>query len=185
GAIATRNRALAHVTTPYVAFLDDDDEMLPEHLISLWSTKEMNDADYVYSYYPVVDPSGPRRPDLDPLGTFGKPFDPKRPVQTTVTTLVRTELAQDVGFSIPDDIPPTPDGNRAGEDWAFTLGCVAAGAYIHHLPERTWLWHWHGMNTSGRSWLSIPALSTQTPPEEESSSCPGSGRRLKTHRATR
>jgi glycosyltransferase involved in cell wall biosynthesis len=35
GAAATKNRALAKVTTPLVAFLDDDDHFLPHHLAVL------------------------------------------------------------------------------------------------------------------------------------------------------
>jgi hypothetical protein len=68
-------------------------------------------------------------------------------VQTTVTTLVRTELAQDVGFLWPAD--SEIDGQRAGEDWEFTRGCMAYGAKISHLVEHTWLWHHDSGNTSG------------------------------------
>jgi glycosyltransferase involved in cell wall biosynthesis len=71
------------------------------------------------------------------------------PHQTTITVLVRTELAQSVGFRPPPSHQSVL-GQAYGEDYAFTLGCVAAGARIVHLPERTWEWHHTGENTSGR-----------------------------------
>jgi hypothetical protein len=143
GAPATRQRALEKATTRWCAFLDDDDEFMPHHLQALMSCAQLSGADFVYSYFMIKDAAGNEQPDNDPLGTFGMPFDPLHPVQTTVTTLVRTELAKDVGgFLRPSPAPPTPDGHRAGEDWSFTLGCVEAGAKIVHLPERTWWW-WH------------------------------------------
>jgi hypothetical protein len=78
-------------------------------------------------------------------GLFGRPFDPADPTHTTMTVLVRTELAQQIHFT-----PREPEHYVGGEDWRFTLGCVAAGAKIVHLPEQTWFWSHHGGNTSGR-----------------------------------
>jgi glycosyltransferase involved in cell wall biosynthesis len=147
GAPKTRDRALRAAQTEWVAFSDDDDTWLPEHLAVLTAAAEETGADYVFSYFTIVDPAG-KTTSWDPLGYFGKPFNPDRPHQTTITTLVRTELAQQVGFRQ----PPTNaliDGQRFGEDFQFTLDCVAAGAHIVHVPQRTWLWHHHGGNTSG------------------------------------
>lgn len=150
GAARTRQRGLERVATEWVAFLDDDDEFMPQHLERLLVHALFTGADYVYSWFMIKDPSGAERPDLDPFpGQLGRPFDPARPVQTTVTTLVRTELAQSVGIRPSETAPPTPDGHRAGEDWQFTLDCLAAGGRIEHLPERTWWWWHHGHNTSG------------------------------------
>jgi hypothetical protein len=144
GAAATRQRGLEKVTTPWVAFLDDDDEFLPGPLCALFWTASLYDADYVYPWYEVVG-------GTDPMPQFfGQPWDPGRPHQTTITTLVRTDLAQSVGFG--GEPSPDPNGGGAvvgGEDYRFTLACNESGARIHHLPERTWLWHHHGGNTSG------------------------------------
>src|SRR4030095_15635988 len=38
GSATTRNRALHHVATNWIAFLDDDDELLPNHLEVLLKT---------------------------------------------------------------------------------------------------------------------------------------------------
>lgn len=142
GAPFTRNEGLKKVTTDWVAFLDSDDQLKSYHLNALAIGAEESGADYVFSWY---DPIGFGR---DPLGHFGKQWDSENPTQTTITTLVRTELAQSVGFYTPP-ADATINGERYGEDFQFTMGCHAAGGKIHHVAMRTWLWNCHGMNTSG------------------------------------
>lgn len=150
GAAITRQRALMEVRTEWVAFLDDDDEFMPHHLHSLATHASCAGADYAYSWFMIKDAAGNEMPGWDPFpANFGKPWDPENPVQTTITTLVRTELAQSVGFDTVPDGETGADGHRRGEDFRFTLGCQAAGGKISHLPERTWWWHHHGNNTSG------------------------------------
>jgi glycosyltransferase involved in cell wall biosynthesis len=148
GAAATRQRALEAVRTEWVAFLDSDDLFYPEHLRVLAAGARIYQADYVYSYFMVHFPDGRPWPGNDPLGHFGKPFNSQRPHQTTITTLVRTELAKAVGFH---DAPPGAliDGQHYGEDFQFTVGCANAGAKIVHIPRRTWAWVHHGANSSG------------------------------------
>lgn len=144
GAAATRHAGLMMVDTPWVAFLDSDDEFDPHHLEAVYACAQETGADYVYPWFRV-------RGGNDPFPQFfGKPWDNRQPHQTTVTTLVRTELAQSVGFLYPDGGETFPDGNRAGEDWHFTLGCMAKGAKIIHHPQVTWTWHHHGANSSGQ-----------------------------------
>lgn len=152
GAAATRARGAAEVKSGWTAFLDDDDLMLPHHLEALAACQVVTGADYVYSYYTVMDEQGKLHPNVDPLGNFGMAFDPASPRQTTITILVRTELAQRFPFHEPTEgVPYGADGRRlnSGEDWQFTLDCVAAGAKIVHLPMHTWLWRHHSGNTSG------------------------------------
>lgn len=141
GAAATRTRALAMARTKWVAFLDDDDFFNSNHLEVLVNAARRTGADYVFSWFMDTHE--------DPLGNFGKPYDVENPTQTTVTTLVRTDLAQEVGFKIFQDGESEIAGQHAGEDWFFTLGCIAKGARVVHVPERTWHWTWHRGNTSG------------------------------------
>lgn len=144
GAAITRQHGLALVETEWTAFLDSDDEMDPDHIEHLLACAEQTGADYIYPWFRVVG-------GTDPFPMFfGQPWDDAAPHQTTITILVRTELAQQVGFTtVPPNAPTAPDGNRGGEDWHFTLGCLAVGARIVHLPRRSWTWH-HGLqNTSG------------------------------------
>lgn len=154
GAAVTRDRALRLVTTEWVAFLDDDDEMDPCHLRQLWLAAYEHKAEYLWSRFRIGLPDGQTRPGPSPLGagTFDQ-WNDAQPAQTTITTLVRTALALDVGGF--DQGPPEGDssneidGQRAGEDWLFTLACRDAGATFRHVPLVTWTWHHHGKNTSG------------------------------------
>lgn len=60
GKAAQLNFALGQVTAPYVAYMDDDDDVFPEHLEKLLAAAEHVGADFVYSdtYLTVLDPNG-------------------------------------------------------------------------------------------------------------------------------
>lgn len=140
GAPATRQRALEAVKTPWVAFLDDDDEMHPWHLNDLMKAAKEQEADFVYSWF-----DSPCGFDPFPLNR-NKPWNPDDPVETTITVLVRTELAQTVGFDTLKDYP-----HGTGEDRRLALGVRDLGGKIYHLVQNTWMWHNCGGNTSGRA----------------------------------
>lgn len=146
GAGATRQRALEMVDTQWVAFLDDDDEFMPTHLDTLHNAAVAHQADYVYSWFETSPPGC----DPFPIGHYLEPWRDEIPRQTTVTTLVRTELAREVGFAAFTENGELVDGQRWGEDWSFTLGCLEKGAKIHHVVAKTWYWHHDSGNTSGR-----------------------------------
>jgi hypothetical protein len=134
GAPLTRHAGLMRVDTAWTAFLDDDDLLMPQHLEHLYAHAVETGADYVYSWFQTL----PDGCDPFPSTHFTEPYDPANPVATTITVLVRTELAQEVGFSNDNQNP-----RESGEDWAFQMGCQAAGGKISHLVERTWYWrHW-------------------------------------------
>ena len=61
--------------------------------------------------------------------------------------MVRTELAQEVGFLWTDDGSEVA-GQRAGEDWRFTVECNRLGK-ISHLVDKTWFWRHHGFGQPG------------------------------------
>jgi len=151
GAALTRNRAVTTVRSDWIAWLDDDDEWYPQHVQRLLACAHASHADYVFSYWDTTrtanyfgDPPRLHGPN-EHYGHYGHEFDSANPTHTTMTILVRTELARAVKFT------PRPAGDIAGgEDWRFTLGCVEAGAKIVHLAEQTWYWRHHESNTSGR-----------------------------------
>jgi glycosyltransferase involved in cell wall biosynthesis len=146
GAGATRHRALEAAGTEWVAFLDDDDEWLPPHIEKLLAHAEETGADLVFPWFNTVG-------GIDPFPQhFGKVWDPAEPTHTTIVTMVRRELALKIGGFDDGQEDGFADGNTAGEDWRFILRLIDAGAHISHLPERTWKWHHHGGNLSGRSW---------------------------------
>lgn len=144
GAAATKNRGLARVTSEWVAFLDDDDQFMPEHLEKLREAQLDSGADVVYSmpFIPQI-PGG-----IDPSGMRGAPFDPdelRRRSFIQTTSLVRSKLIQSTGgFQLPQHVQSDYD------DWGAWLALLDAGATFHHLPEQTFIWEHHGRNTSGR-----------------------------------
>lgn len=138
GAAATRNRALEHVTTEWVAFLDDDDELKPNHLRACARNAALTGADLVYPWFDGDDG----------IGMFGVPFDPvllRKRNYIPVTVLVRTELVRAVGGFVDH---PDLNGDPC-EDWGLWLKLLDAGATFSHLPQRTWIWH-KGNGTRGR-----------------------------------
>lgn len=144
GADVTRQRALDTVKTPYVAFMDDDDELMDCHFRDLFDHMQKTDADMVYSWF-VMDGGT----DPFPPTHYTNEFDPKNPIETTITTLCKTAVAQDVGFKrIPERL------HNTGEDFNFVLGLVKGGFKISHLVKRTWYYNVHGLNTGGlgRNW---------------------------------
>jgi glycosyltransferase involved in cell wall biosynthesis len=157
GAAATRQRALTAATTDFVAFLDSDDEFLPKHLEWLLQHQQETGADFVYPWFKILQQfaDGTTRiledDPIFPVGHYLNEFDPADPVETTITTLVRTDLAKHVGFKELDR-----GQVNSGEDRYFTLGCLEAGATIRHLRRKSWLWRHHWLddkvmgNTSGR-----------------------------------
>lgn len=169
GAAATRNRAWRDVDddVDWVAFLDDDDELGPDHVQLCLNRALETGADLVYPWFSILNASGQDvTASSDPLrapvggryvSPYGVPFDDdlRRELTTRnnfipVTVLVRRRLLAAVGgFPIPQT-PEWPE--TCCEDWALWRRLLDAGARFEHLPRRTWFWHWHGGNTSGRPW---------------------------------
>jgi len=149
GAGWAKQKGLRAASGRYVALLDSDDEFLPTHLQKL---EQVMDADLdcilAYSWFEPV--GGP-----DPFaksGHFGKPFNPATPHHTTTTVMVRRGAAIAAG-----GFPTAGEGATAAclnDDWIFVLRmsdyAVQWNHHITHLPERTWKWHLHGMNSSGK-----------------------------------
>jgi len=142
GSAPTRQRGTDHVTTPYVAYLDDDDELLPSHLDHLVAALELTGADLVYPWFEVVG-------GLDPLAEHaGVPWDDAAPHTIPVTFLARTDAVREAGGWWFDPADPNQQ-QVGGEDDRLLRGLLGNGAKIVHLPEVTWRWHHHGENTSG------------------------------------
>lgn len=146
GAPATRQRALEAVQTEWMAFLDSDDFFFPQHLEHLYAHAEQTGAHMVYSWFKVLDANGQllEHDPVFPPGHYLNEFDPENPIETTITTLVRTDLAQQVGMEALNR-----GEMNTGEDRRFTLGIIELGGKISHLVEKTWVWSHHGKNTSG------------------------------------
>jgi hypothetical protein len=138
GAGPTRTRALRQAQTDWVAFVDDDDELLPCHLEVLVQAQVETDADVVWPWFQVVGGSDPIR------GNRGRQWDPAVPHTFPITALVRNELAQKCHFP-----PPLEGVGCSGEDFDFWMQLSNMGAKFHHVNEVTWCWHHDSGNTSG------------------------------------
>lgn len=143
GSALTRTRALSGVGTEWSALLDDDDEWNTDHIRLLLAHAAETGADVVYPWFTV--PGG-----FDPWPEReGQPFNEEllRTVNyIPITVLVRTELLWDAG-----GFTPRGPADNPCDDWGTWERLVAAGAKFEHLNRRTWIWHWHGGNTSGRT----------------------------------
>jgi glycosyltransferase involved in cell wall biosynthesis len=146
GAAVTRQRALDAVRTEWVAFLDDDDMFYPQHLQVLHGMVEFTGAVFAYSWFDGNNPFPGHR---------GKIMDLDNPHHTTMTVLVRTDIAQAAGFLQPDG---PMHQEWSGEDWQFELRCFeeikrrylgSEDPKVVGTPEVTWHYRVHGRNTSG------------------------------------
>lgn len=167
GAATTRNRAWRDAEpTEWLAFLDDDDVMDPNHVeLCLAKAHEVN-ADLVYPWFRIHDSVGNDISHNDPLRAptdagyvtpYGLTFDASMRTELLtrnnfipVTVLVRRALVEQVdGFPIPG----SPEwGDDCCEDWGLWRKLLRADAVFAHVPRRTWTWTWHSSNTSGKPW---------------------------------
>jgi hypothetical protein len=176
GAAAARNAALEKVTTPWVAFLDDDDTFHRNHLEVLVDGANRSGADLVSSNAAPDDP-GMRDAlvccwkGVPVVGPVNVPWGPQqldhldarrgrrclhcgaaRGSYIMVTNLVRTELVRKIGgFPAPGSMGRDFAG-WAAEDYLFLLALLDAGAAFHHVTgQRTWTrFHRPNNNSEGR-----------------------------------
>lgn len=169
GAAVTRNRAWrdAGDDVEWVAFLDDDDVMRPSHVRLCLKWAEKTGADLVYPWFNIHDDHGNDISFNDPLSVptgggqrtspYGVAFNDLlvHELRTQnnfipVTVLVRRSLLERVGgFPVPNT-SEWPES--CCEDWGLWRRLLDVGARFEHLPRRTWIWTWHGRNTSGKPW---------------------------------
>lgn len=141
GAAKCRQNGTNQVDSNLVAYLDDDDEMYPNHLELLLNELNEKEADLVFPWFDVVGGSDPFP------GHFGQEFDSLSPRIYPVTFLARTAKIREAGGWAPEGYQP---GETQGmEDWQLEIHMIQAGAKIVHLPQRTWIWHHDSGNTSG------------------------------------
>lgn len=144
GAAATRNEALAGVTTEWTAFLDSDDQLRPHHIGSLLTAAQETGADVIYPWFTITPGGADPWPERE-----GQPFDEKRLREVEnyipVTVLVRTKMIHKSGGFQPLGPPENPC-----DDYGAWLALLDAGATFYHLNKRSWYWWWWSGNTNGR-----------------------------------
>lgn len=159
-AAATRQAGLEKVTTPWVTFLDDDDELEPDHLEALIETQFATGSDVVYSWFTCCENGKPVPDDSRQLWLAGEPAFGKEWSLTHVEELLagrwcfhlnalfRTNMIREVGgFHAPGR------GMRdtyLSEDLDLEQRLVKSGAIVTHCPRRTWRWHFWDGRTKGQ-----------------------------------
>ena len=156
----TRQNGLNQVKTPWVTFLDDDDELEPEHLLSLRTTQAEFGSDIVYSWFTVYEndqpvPDDSRQLWLNGKSAFGRPWSREHydALQAGtwcfhLTALFRTEMLQDVGgFEAPGR---GKHDTYLSEDLNIEQRLARGGATVTHCPRRTWRWHFWIGRTKGQ-----------------------------------
>lgn len=154
GAAATRNRANARVVTDYIAVLDDDDELLPNHIEALMKAAEADpEADVLYPIPEYED--GMQRVCLYVNGIRTEPWglewsDDHRNSMFSVgsfiphTVLMKTETLRDVGGYDEDPSPKTPF-----DDYNLFIKMIRNGGKFVHVPETTWIWRENPLGHTG------------------------------------
>jgi len=130
-----RNRLLASAIGEWIAVLDDDDLLLPQHLQKLSAAP----GDIIYGYCEVTG-----RSEWNPNRGFSA-SDLRHGNYIPVTALVRASLLHELhGWRSKED-------SHAGlEDWDLYLRALDAGATFTCVPEVTWIYRFHGGNRTDR-----------------------------------
>jgi glycosyltransferase involved in cell wall biosynthesis len=141
GAWETRNNVIKMANSEWIAFLDDDDELLPHHIETLMNAAHEQKADVVWGWFDVIGGSDPF-----PLNR-GRQFDIKDPYAFPITCLVRNSLIKDSKAKFMAD--EKGFGAWQCQDLPFWESLYNAGGTFLAIPDITWNWHHHGKNTSG------------------------------------
>lgn len=127
--------------TKYIAILDDDDELLPNHLELLYKAIQETDADLVYPHFKYSN--APDAGHLEKYKNIPWDNDPNR--QVPITWLAKRQSILEVGgFSKDFDVDSyltDNEGNRLGQDYFMIRKLVEANKIIHHISDITWIYH--------------------------------------------
>jgi glycosyltransferase involved in cell wall biosynthesis len=141
GQPAVLDQIIEQATTKYVAILDDDDELLPNHIELLYQKIIETDADLVFPHFKYSNIS-----DAGHLEKFrGLPWDNNNPHQVPVTWIAKRQAILDVGgFSGDFDVlsyQVDNEGNRIGQDFNLIKKLAQANKHITNISEITWIYH--------------------------------------------
>lgn len=141
GQPAVLDQIIEQATTKYVAILDDDDELLPNHIELLYKKIIETDADLVFPHFKYSNIS-----DAGHLEKFrGQPWDNNNPHQVPVTWIAKRQAILDVGgFSGDFDVlsyEVDNEGNRVGQDFNLIKKLAKANKHITNISEITWIYH--------------------------------------------
>jgi glycosyltransferase involved in cell wall biosynthesis len=161
GAAWARNQLLEQADTDVIAWLDDDDEFEPNHLITCMRVLERAPAvDLVYPRPRMVggeDPTAVQHQGRFPVSPWGLRFSKEhaqhiRHVGSFIpmTHLVRTATARRAG-GFPEG-RTLESGRYQGEDERYLINMLdlLPPAVFEHLDRPTWKWHVNPRSTAGK-----------------------------------
>lgn len=148
GPAKARNRGIELANTEYVAFLDSDDEHLPDTLARLVAPLErLPDAVLSFADATVVTPSGLEphglfRPHIDldaATETLSLPGFEVRALRDATSTLLKASIIPTSGTCFRRRAALAaglmPDDFRSGEDWLFWLRLSGQGRFVFQLDD--------------------------------------------------
>lgn len=148
GPAKARNRGIELADTEYIAFLDSDDEHLPDTLARLVAPLDcLPDAVLSFADATIVTPNG-----LEPHGLFRPHIDLDAATEAlTLPGLEVSALRDATSTLLKASIIPTsgtcfrrqaalaaglmPDDFRSGEDWLFWLRLSGQGRFVFQLDD--------------------------------------------------
>ena len=143
------DRMIKKAKTKYVAILDDDDELLPNHIELLYKKIEETKADLVYPHFKYSSFH-----DAGHLERFkGIPWDNNHPHQVPITWIAKRKTVLEVGgFAQGFDIHSNEidnEGNRIGQDFHLIKKLASANKHITNISDITWIYHIGHLSTQG------------------------------------
>ena len=165
GCAEMKNRMLHRVVTEWVAFLDDDDELLPTHIeLLMYAAEHTSGVDVFYPWFEAVGwediircPVGGsmRSPLGVPFGEEQREYILHKDNFIPCTVLARTEAILDAGGFAPIDGGKGEFFDR--DDLSLWRRMLLGGSQFVHVPAITWRYYREGQNTGGESWRRLGA----------------------------
>lgn len=136
GPARIRNAMIDAATTPYVAFLDDDDLLDPDHLETLLEALEKHEASVAYSYCRIDPPGALSVPRPQGRSAVWRMMRGGRNVIPVTVLARRDAILAGQGFWAADRY----------EDHALWLRLDQLGHRFHLVPRETWTYRLLGQN---------------------------------------
>ena len=150
GAAVARNTGIRATQSEWVAFLDADDEWLPQKIQLLTASATENNCGVVYSDYWTQQDGGRSlsrcisSEHLWPSIRYRNPFPPS-------VAMIRRDLLLDLGGFRP------LSRTGSAEDWELAVRLAFATRFFY-LPEPLTVYHLHGTNSSGDERKFLPDI---------------------------